>query len=148
MSTIRREAPGKAELGNNRAVVPVRNLAVVFLVVEGAAVIAWWSWLLIVPSVRSPFMAPGAPDSTLLAFFPADILFYAGSGLLAAYGLARKEKWAWPLLCFHTGAACYAALYALSLLLFSGGGALGAVMMLPALVVLPIFTWLLRPRDV
>ena len=34
---------------------------------------------------------------------------------------------AWTVLCLHTGAACYGALYALALFLLSGGGGLGAV---------------------
>ncbi len=91
-------------------------------------------------------MAPGAPDASLLAFFVPDLLIYAGGALVVAYGLMRQSAWAWPVLCINAGAAVYAAVYALTLPLVSGGGWLGAVMMLPSLVVLPIAVWLLRPE--
>src|SRR5947208_17162701 len=91
--------------------VDIRTLAVWFLIVQGAGVLAWWLVLLFFPPARAPFMAPGAPDATLLAFLGADLLLYAGGSFAAAYGLGRRRPWAWPVLCFHAGAAAYAALY-------------------------------------
>ena len=92
-------------------------------------------------------MAPNAPDATLLAFLGADLLLYAGGSFAAAYGLSRRRPWAWPVLCIHAGAAAYAALYGLALPLFSGGGWLGAALMTPSLIVLPVLVWRLRPRS-
>ncbi len=119
--------------------------AVAYLVVQGVAVYLWWVMLLLLPETREPFRAPGAPDSTLLAFVGADLLVYAGGSLVAAYGLARGRSWAWGILCVVAGASVYAALYALALPLFSGGAWLGALMMAPALAVPPLLAWIFRP---
>jgi hypothetical protein len=117
----------------------------VFLVAEGAGALVWWGVLLAVPAARRFFLAPGAPDSTLLAFGAADLILFAGGALASAYGLATRRRWAWPVLCVHAGAAAYAALYSLALPLVSGGGWLGAALMAPSLVVSPFLVWWLRP---
>ena len=124
----------------------VRKLTILFLVLQGVGTFVWWAVLLIFPTAREPFMAPGAPDATLLAFLIPDLLIYAGGALVAAYGLLRRSAWAWPALCVNVGASVYAALYALTLPFISGGGWLGALMMLPSLIVLPVALWLLRPE--
>ena len=124
----------------------VRNLVILFLTLQGVGTFVWWALLFLIPVARAPFIAPGAPDSTLLAFLVPDLLIYAGGALVAAYGLLRRNAWAWPALCVNAGAAVYAALYALTLPLLSGGGWLGALMMLPSFVVLPAAVWLLRPE--
>jgi hypothetical protein len=126
---------------------PVRTLAVWFLLLQAIAVAAWWGVILLSPPARQPFLGPGAPDANLLAFFAGDLLFYVGGSLLAAYGLALGRSWAWPVLCVHAGAVVYAALYTLSLPTLSGEGWLGAALMLPSLVVLPILVWQLRPQS-
>jgi hypothetical protein len=125
----------------------VRKIGVLFLVVQGAAVVAWWVLLLLLPAAREPFLAPNAPDATLFAFLLPDLAIYASSSLLTAYGLAHDRPWAWSVLSFHSGAALYATLYALTLPLLSGGAWLGAAMMVPALLVLPVLLWLLRPAN-
>lgn len=125
----------------------VRRLAVTFLIVQGAGIIVWWAVLLLVPAVRTPFIAPGAPDSTLFAFIVADILVYVATSFASAYGLVRVRSWAWPVLCVHAGAVVYAGLYAIGLPLVSGGGWFGTAFMLPSLVIVPLFTWLLRPGN-
>jgi hypothetical protein len=127
--------------------VRIRTLAIGFLVLQAVGLILWWATLLLVPDARQPFLAPNAPDSTLLAFIVADFTFIVAGSLLAAYGLARRRPWAWIVLCIHTGAVVYAALYALALPFFSGGGWLGALLMTPSLIVLPVLVWLLRPND-
>lgn len=124
-----------------------RSLAVAYLIVQGVAVYLWWAVLLLFPAAREPFKAPGAPDATLLAFIGADLLLYGGGSLFAAYGLARRLSWGWMMLCIDVGASVYAALYALALPLLSGGGWLGALMMVPALVVSPLLVWAFRPAN-
>ena len=126
----------------------VRKLVILFLTLQGIGTFVWWAVLLVFPLAREPFMAPGAPHSTLLAFLLPDLLIYAGGALMAAYGLLRRSNWAWPVLCVNTGAAVYAALYSLTLPILSGGGWLGALMMFPSLVALPAAVWLLRPKSV
>jgi hypothetical protein len=121
-------------------------LAVLYLVVQGLAVIGWWTLLLLRPEIRQDFTAPGSPDATLLAFIVGDLTIYATGSLVAAYGLAYRRSWGWAALCVNTGAGVYAALYGLALPMFSGGAWIEALMMAPALVVLPALVWLLRPE--
>jgi len=125
----------------------IRRWAVVFLLMQGIGGLIWWLGILSVPSWRVPFLAPGAPDATLLALAPGDLLLYLAGSFLSAWGLRQRQPWAWTVLCLHTGAACYAALFALALPLLSGGGGLGAVLMAPSLLVLPALTWGLRPSN-
>ncbi len=127
-----------------RKVSNIRRLAVWFLIVQATGTVLWWVVLLLYPATRVPFLAPGAPDSTLFAFAPADLAFYIIGSLVVAWGLAGRKSWAWPLLCVHTGAIVYSALYGLGLLLLSGGGG-GVLMMLPSMIIEPAFVWLLRP---
>jgi len=119
-----------------------------FLILQGVGTFVWWAVLFLYPPARKPFLAPGAPDSTLFAFFVPDLLVYGGGALVAAYGLVKQRVWTWPALCVNGGAAVYVALYALTLPLLSGGGWLGAAMMIPSLIVLPAAIWLLRRESV
>jgi len=123
----------------------LRLLAVTFLLAEGLGALAWWLVLLQVPRSRAAFLAPGAPESGLLAFWLPDLLLYVGAAFAAAIGIAGRNPWGWGVLCVHCGAAAYAALYAISLALLSGGGWWGACLMAPSLACLPYLTWRLRP---
>ncbi len=123
----------------------VRRLGVSFLVVQGLGGLAWWVVLLTFPKARVFFVAPGAPEVTLLAFAIADLILYVGGSLAAAYGLIRYRAWAWPILCVHAGAAAYASLYVLTLAAWSGRVTVGAAFMAPSLVVPPYLAWRLRP---
>lgn len=125
----------------------VRRIAVAFLLLEGLGGTVWWLALFLAPGIRAAFLAPGAPESTLLAFCVPDLLLYVGAGFAAAYGLSGDLRWGWPVLCVHSGAAVYASLYALSLPFLSGGGWWGAALMAPSLLCLPYLTWRLRPGD-
>ena len=60
----------------------VRRLAIVYLIVQGVGALIWWAMLLFAPSSREPFLAAGAPDSTLLAFLTPDLVLFAGASLL------------------------------------------------------------------
>lgn len=126
----------------------LRRLAVAYLVVQGAGVLAWWVLLLVVPDSRPPFTAAGAPDAVLLAFLAGDVCLVGLGSLVAAAGIARAARWAWPALLVHAASAVYAGLYCVSLPLFAGGsGWLAAVAMIPVLVVPAVLALLLRPRS-
>jgi hypothetical protein len=125
----------------------VRSLSVAYLTIQGLGGLAWWTMLLGWPASRSAFLATGAPDATLLAFAAADLLLFAGGSLVAAWGLATRQRWGWPVLCLHTGAAVYAGLYCLMLGLLDRRAWLGAVMMLPPLIVPALIAWYSRPRE-
>ena len=124
----------------------LRRLGIVFLTLQSAGGIGWWLLLWTHPPSRVAFRAPGTSDAALFAFFVPDLIFYIGLGLGCAYGLARRAAWAWPLLCVHAGAAAYAALYTLTLPLFSHANVLGAILMAPSLFVPPYLAWRLRPH--
>ncbi|HEX8229439.1 MAG TPA: hypothetical protein VF826_09010 [Chloroflexia bacterium] len=123
----------------------IGRLAVWFLILQATGTTLWWVVLILYPGVRAYYLAPGAPDTTLFAFAPADLASYIGGSVLVAFGLATSRSWAWPLLCVHSGAIVYSALYGLALPLFSGGG-WGSLMMLPSMILEPVFAWLLRPK--
>lgn len=123
----------------------MRQLAVWFLVIQGVGGAVWWGILLAWPVTRPLFLPPATPPSILLAFVLPDGVLFAGGSLAAAYGLAQGRPWGWPVLSIHAGAAVYAALYCLALPLVSGSGWLAAALMLPTLLALPYFVWVLRP---
>ena len=124
----------------------LKRIAALFFTAQGLGTLLWWCVLLLFPSTRLPFLAPGAPDATLFALLLPDLLLFVAGSLVVAYGLLRAQRWVWPLLCVQAGGAIYAGLYALSMPLVSGGGWLGAVMMLPSLVLPAFFAWRLRPK--
>ena len=103
--------------------------------------------LLTVPASRPWFTAAGAPDAVLLAFLLPDVLLVGLGSLLAAAGIARDTRWAWPVLLVHAASAVYAGLYCVSLPVLTGGsGWIAGVAMLPVLVVPAALALLLRPR--
>jgi hypothetical protein len=122
----------------------VRTLTIAYLFVQGTAAAIWWLLLLLQPAWRRPFVAAGAPDSTLLAFLGPDALLYIGAALAAAYGLWRSWPWAGPVLLLHAGAAPYAALYGAALAALSPGTWLGALLMGPGLFITPLVAWRFR----
>lgn len=119
--------------------------AVGYLASQGIGGLAWWVMLLIWPESRGYFLAPGSPDTSLLAFAAPDLLLFVGGSLAAAYGLGTNRAWAWPVLLLHTGAALYAALFAVSLCWLAPNTWLGAALMGPSLVVPALIAWRLRP---
>ncbi len=125
-----------------------RRFGVLFLWAQALGGAAWWAALLLRPESRAYFKAAGAPDVTLLAFAPADLLLYVAASAACAAGLSAGTRWAWPLLCAHVGAAAYAALTCWGLVALTGGdGLLGAALMTPSLVVPGWLAWRLRPVD-
>ena len=108
------------------------SLAALYFGSQGAAGLAWWLSLLAVPSLRAPFVAAGAPEATLFALAPADILLFAGGSLAASAGISRGARWAMPLAWLTAGACAYAALYTVGLAWLAGASWLGAALMLPA----------------
>jgi hypothetical protein len=125
----------------------MRRLAVAYLTLHAIAASAWWLILLAVPSSRPYFRAADAPDSALLAFGVADAVLFIGTSALAAVGLYRRHRWAWPVLCVHAGAAGYAALYCWALTALTGDAPLGAVLMTPSLIVPGLLVWQFRPWE-
>lgn len=104
------------------------RLARSYLVVQGAAVVAWWVTLALWPAAREPFRVVGAPDAALLAFAPGDLLILGAGSLAAALARGRRAVLAWLV----AGATLYGALYTLSTAVSASSGWLGAALMTPA----------------
>ena len=126
----------------------VRRLGQIYLVLQSVGAAAWWVMLLAQPATRQHFLAPRAPDETLIAFLLPDVVLFIGAGFAAAWALGATDRrpWGWPVLCVHAGAAAYAAMYCIALAALTGAAWAGAAMMAPSLVVTPWLAWRLRPR--
>jgi hypothetical protein len=74
-----------------------------------------------------------------------DLVFFAGAGLGAAYGLRAGRRWAVPMFYLHTGAACYASLYTLQQSVMTNEAWLSAGAMFPSLILLPVACITFRP---
>ncbi|MBI1303033.1 MAG: hypothetical protein GC172_04520 [Phycisphaera sp.] len=121
-------------------------LAAAFLVAEAIGCAAWWASLALRPEWRPAFRVEAASDATLLQFLLPDLALYIALPLAAAAGLIGGARWAWAALVAHAGAASYAALACWGLVIFARGeGWLGAMLMTPPLVALPVFVAALRP---
>jgi len=119
-----------------------------YLIVQSIGASLWWCVLMIWPLTRVLFIAPGAPDSVLLAFALPDAILFVGFGAAAAFGIWKERTWAWPFLCVHAGAAGYAALYCITLAVLTNGECwLGAILMSPPLAITAWMAWTLRPKE-
>jgi hypothetical protein len=116
---------------SNRLVVSPR-LAALYFGVQSASVALWWAVLAVRPETRSFFSSPRAPETTLLAFAPADVaILVVGSAAVALAG-SQGRAWRGPLAWFVAGATVYGAIYTLTLAINGAIGPLGAALMTPA----------------
>jgi hypothetical protein len=122
-----------------------RRWAAGYLAIQGLLAVAWWTGLAIFPHWRQPFLPDGVRIEVLLALALPDLPLFVGGSFAAGFGVALGARWAWPVLLVHSGAAAYAALFALGLTGLTGEAWLGAILMAPALVVPAFLAWLLRP---
>lgn len=123
---------------------PWERFAILWVVLQTIGLIAWWSMLLLLPSTRGWFLIPGSPELNLLAFLLPDAVLGILVGIISVAALHRRHPLSWPSLVILTGAMAYAALYCGAVAL-AGGGWIGAVLMAPCLLVLPLLCWRLRP---
>jgi protein-S-isoprenylcysteine O-methyltransferase Ste14 len=73
-------------------------------------------------------------ETSLLAFWLADLLFIATGSLTVAALIYRRNRYTTSAMWLVTGAVSYASLYTLAFVLFTDRGWLGVVMMLPAMI--------------
>lgn len=107
------------------------RLARTYFGILAIAVATWWVLLAVRPPARSLFRAAGAPDATLLAFAPGDLLLALGSAAVALAADGR-HRWRAPLAWLVAGATTYGALYTIALALGGAVSPLGAALMTPA----------------
>jgi hypothetical protein len=125
----------------------VRSAAVIVLALEGVAGLSWVALLFVMPGLGSIFLPDDIPPDLIRTFTVADLAFFGVIPLSVALGLRRDWRWAWPLLCVHAGGVLYAALWAWGLVATRGEGWLGAVLMTPPAIVLPLLAYVMRPRN-
>lgn len=112
----------------------VRHSAALFFVIQGSAVIAWWAVLYFAPSTREYFLLERSSETSLMAFWLADLSFL-GIGSLVASGLCyRDHEYSRIGSWFVTGAISYASVYSLAFALMTDIGWLGVTLMFPAMI--------------
>lgn len=102
--------------------------------VQALAVVLWWLLLVGRPDLRASFRVASAPDSTLLAFAPGDLLLVALGSALVAWRAGPARAWPRPLAWAVAGSVAYATLYVLTLALAAAASSLGAALMTPAAI--------------
>jgi hypothetical protein len=125
----------------------MRWFAIGFLAAEGIGAVLWWIAIVCRPALRPLFFPTGTPDFVWMALFVPDMVLFAAAGSGAAWGLVARHKWAWMLLCIHTGGALYACLAAVGYSVLTGEAWVGGAMMAPPILILPYLAWHLRPSE-
>lgn len=115
--------------------------AIVYLVVEIVAVLAFWAWLAFDPEAWRWFVIPGAPRSAFGVFAPADLLLIVGLAAWCAWTLPRRAPASVVASAAHAGAVAYATIVACSLSIAHPQLWPAAVMMLPMCA---LALWILR----
>lgn len=110
-----------------------------YFALQGSAVIAWWIALVGYPSLRSVFALEPGSETSLLAFWFADLAFLGIGSLVAGYLAWREHEAMQPAMWFVTGAISHATIYALSLAMMRDQGWLGVLLMLPAMLLSGVF---------
>jgi protein-S-isoprenylcysteine O-methyltransferase Ste14 len=112
----------------------IRHTAAIYYTLQGIAVIAWWTLLFFVPASRRYFQLESNSETSLLAFWLADLSFLGMGSLVAALLCFRSSQHAPTASWFVTGAVSYATMYCLAFAFFTDTGWLGVSLMLPAMI--------------
>ncbi|MBI1290979.1 hypothetical protein GC173_07005 [bacterium] len=121
------------------------QLAPPFLIAQSVLAALWWLALVLDSRVAAWFLPSQYPPDVIYALAIPDAVLFIGAGFLAAWGIAGRARWAWPILMLHAGASCYATLWCLGVVCLTGEGTLSLFAMTPATAMACAFTWLLRP---
>lgn len=112
----------------------IRHTAAVYFALQGIAVVAWWLALFFVPAARKYFQLEDNSETSLLAFWLADLSFLGIGSIVASWFCFRESKHAPVALWFVAGAISYAAFYCFAFALFTDSGWLGVALMFPAMI--------------
>ncbi len=123
----------------------IRRNAIVYFLIQGFGVAAWWLTLWLKPESRELFLM-NSDRATLLAFWMPDlVIMFAGSLVVAALISARSSLLV-PVVWFVVGATAYATFYCFSSALMTDLGWLGFVMMAGATILSGNFAIALTPQ--
>jgi protein-S-isoprenylcysteine O-methyltransferase Ste14 len=112
----------------------IRHTAAVYFALQGIAVVVWWILLFGVPASRKHFRLETDSETSLLAFWMADLLLLGVGSIIAAVFCFRDSRHASTGSWFVTGAISYATLYCLAFAFLNDTGWLGVMLMLPAMI--------------
>jgi protein-S-isoprenylcysteine O-methyltransferase Ste14 len=112
----------------------IRLAAAVYFALQGIAVVVWWLLLFFVPASRKYFQLESGSETSLLAFWLADLLFLGIGSLVAGWFCYRASKHAAVALWFVVGAVSYASFYCLAFAFLTDTGWLGVALMFPAMI--------------
>ena len=112
----------------------IRHTAAVYFALQGIAVVAWWLLLIFVPNSRKYFQLETDSETSLLAFWLADLSLLGIGSLVAGWLCLRDSRHAPVAAWFVTGAISYATFYCLAFAFFTDAGWLGITLMLPAML--------------
>jgi hypothetical protein len=114
------------------------RLGAAFCALEALGGIAWWLAMAWMPPVRDAFFPAPGDARWFGALALADGLLFVGSALVASIALHRRARWSAQALWAHSGITAYGGLLAVGLWLEDPTLWLGAVLMLPSMVVPPL----------
>ena len=118
----------------------LRRYAATYFALQGALTLLAWAVIFLWPPIRPHFQPPGSPEILMMAFFVPDMLLFTGGSFAAARGLARGAGWGSSAAWLVTGAMGYAALYTLTISLWTGTAWLPVAVFLPAALLSLLFT--------
>ena len=118
-----------------------RGFFIAYLILQALGAAAWWIGIFASPPFREWFLAPGAPDQTLIAFLAADAVLFIGASLASAALLFRRHRAATPVLWLTAGAISYGALYTLGLSFLTGAAWPGSIPMTVAMFMTLTIAW-------
>lgn len=116
----------------------LRNASIYYLL-QGVAVLVWWIGIWYSLSFRSLFILDRGYETSLLAFWLADISFIGAGSVLVSIMIWRSSQFALISAWFVTGAVSYAGLYCLVYAYLTDTGWLGVVLMMPAMILSGVF---------
>lgn len=112
----------------------IKYYATLYFVFQGIGVAMWWMMLLYRPATRSLFELEPHSDTSLMAFWMADLVFILLGSFAVAALIYFDSEFTVAALWLVTGAVSYASLYTFAYALSTGAGWLGVVMMFPTMI--------------
>lgn len=107
----------------------IRTVIVWYCFLQAAAVIAWWSWLILDPSSFVYFWPESLGFVSLRLLMIGDLVTYVGLGGMVGLLAYRDSAWIKPWLWAMLGGITYATAVSVSASVLTGEGSLGAMIM-------------------
>lgn len=112
----------------------VSRSAAIYFAVQGLAVFAWWALLIFAPASRQYFLLERNSETSLIAFWLADLSFLGVGSLIASVLCYRDHEYKRIAAWFVTGAMGYSVIYCFAFTLMTDVGWLGITLMFPAMI--------------